>query len=128
MVAEQIERLQGRLSRDRNQYEPSEAPEENQQSDPDLSDSDSTSDSGSTSCEESMAHVENALFGDVRSVSEFADDTRVFRNVRTKMFALCAHIWTCTRQVCGRVVSDGYTLYTQDVDRAWPKCRLCFGT
>ena len=127
VVAEQIERLQGRLSRDRNQYEPSEAPEENQQSDPDLSDSDSTSDSGSTSCEESMAHVENALFGDVRSVSEFADDTRVFRNVRTKMLHY-ARIYDMHKTSCGRVVSDGYTLYTQDVDRAWPKCRLCFGT
>ena len=74
-----------------------------------------------------MAHVENALFGDVRSVSEFADDTRVFRNVRTKMLHY-AHIYDMHKTSYGRVVSDGYTLYTQDVDRAWPKCRLCFGT
>ena len=87
----------------------------------------SSSDSGSTSAEEGMAVVERQVAGyRYENVNVHADLSRMFRHVRTKMLHY-AHVDDMHKTCCGRIVSESFSVFKDDPESAWPKCRVCWG-
>eukprot|EP00435_Cladocopium_sp_Y103_P026948 s793_g6.t1 len=79
-------------------------------------------------CEASHAlidvyHMEGRSLGP----SANSDSMTLYRHIRTRMIH-CGHVQHSDKTGCGRAVSEQYMAFRGDVDVAFPKCKLCFGS
>ena len=94
-----------------------------------ISSSDSeTSDSGTSSVESGFATLTGRVSaGMIRNISENANIEALVRHKRTRMVHM-QHIEDSLKTACGRMISAQFAEFLGDVERAWPHCRICFGT
>ena len=59
--------------------------------------------------------------------SENADTMTLFRHGRTRMLHY-GHVSSSEKTGCGRLLSEAYYEFKTDPDKAFPKCKVCFGS
>lgn len=97
------------------------------QSDEDVS-SDASSDSDSDSVESCLARVAGRV--GTRSelgVSRNALTSTLFRHSRTGMLHY-GHVDDSSKTACGRIMGPSYLSFCGDAEKAWPHCKMCWGT
>ena len=98
----------------------------------DAASSDDSSSSSSDSSEEREVEASHAVLhvvngsGHAKLPGKQFDQLKVIRRSRTKIIHY-GHTIHSDRTGCGRLLSEAYYTYASDVERAFPKCKHCFG-
>ena len=100
---------------------------ESASSDSSTSSENSSESSGESSDEAAHAAIESTHLGDrVRDIARHSALTLVYRH-KSRRTLHYGHTEDSSKLACGRDRSLAFVPFAGDVERAWPRCKVCFG-